>query len=168
MAFLPSLKFHRNTQIFLLFTKELKEVHIIKRNSWIDREVADFVIQAHHIPAVGVLVLVLIVFYIEGGIDNSVNWYICCWDVCGAVVSINVELPINCTGYARNGGYMIVGEIDWFFRRLKQSNFFTLITISGSPSSETRRSIFPLGVWWVLPYPPSLKTETVDLTLRTK
>ena len=64
-------------------------------NSLIDRKVADIVIQAHHIPAIGVLVLVLIIFYIEGGIDKSVNWYGCRWDVGGAVVCINVEVPID-------------------------------------------------------------------------
>ena len=68
MAVLPPLKVHINIPIilflFLLFTKYLKEGHIIKRNSWIDRKFADFVIQAHLIPAVCVLVLILVIFYI--------------------------------------------------------------------------------------------------------
>ena len=62
-AVLPPLKVRRHITIilalFLLFTKDLKEGHIIKRNSLIDREVANFVIQAHHIPAIDVLVLTL-------------------------------------------------------------------------------------------------------------
>ena len=116
MAVLPPLKVRIHIPIILylslVFTKDLKEVHIIERNILINREVTNFFIQAHHIPAVGVLVLVFVIFYIEGGIGKIINWYGCCWDIGGAVVSINVELPINCTGYARNGGYMIVGEID--------------------------------------------------------
>ena len=78
MAALSPLKVHRHTPItlvlFILFTKYLKEVHITKRNSWIDREVAIFSIQEYHVPYVGVLVIVLIIFYIEDVIDKSVNW----------------------------------------------------------------------------------------------
>ena len=79
MAVLPPLKVRRHIPIililYLLFTKDPKEGHIIERHSLIDRKVANFFIQAHHIPAVGLLVLVLIIWYIEGGIDKSVNWY---------------------------------------------------------------------------------------------
>ena len=99
MAVLPPLKVCRHTPfiltLFLLYTKDLKEGHIIERNSLIDRKVTNFFIKTHHIPAVGVLVLFLIVFYIEGGIDKSVNWYGCFWDVCGKVVSVDVEVPME-------------------------------------------------------------------------
>ena len=85
MAVLPPIKVCRHIPItptfFLLFTKDLKGGHIIERNSWIDRKVTGFVIQAHHIPAVGVLVIV---------IYKSVNWYYCFWNVGGAVVIIYV------------------------------------------------------------------------------
>ena len=77
MAVLPPLKVRRYIPIillfFLLFTKDLEEVHIIERHSLIDREVANFIVQAHQIPAIGVLDLVLVILYIEGGIDKSVN-----------------------------------------------------------------------------------------------
>ena len=56
--------------------------------------------------------LILVVFYIEGGIDKSVNWYVCFWDVGGAVVSTNVEVLNDLTGYADNGDYTIVGALD--------------------------------------------------------
>ena len=46
----------------------------------------------------GVFVLVLIIFYIEGGIYNSFHLYDCLWGVGGAVFRINVEVPINLTG----------------------------------------------------------------------
>ena len=82
MAVLTPLKIRRHIPIiislFLLFTKDLKEGQITERNSLIDHELDNFVIQAHHIPAVGILVLVLIIFYIEGGIYKSINWYVCC------------------------------------------------------------------------------------------
>ena len=130
MAVLPPLKVCRHISIvlalFLLFAKDLKEGHIIKRHSWTYREVAYFVIQVHHIPSVGVLFPVLIIFYIEGGIDNSVNWYGCLWDVGGAVVIIDVEIPIDWTGDSGNGGYLIVGALDWFFYELETINLFYL------------------------------------------
>ena len=119
MVVLPLLKVRRHTPIilslFLLFTKNIKEGNIIKRHSWIDREVASFSIQAHHIPAVGVLVLVLIRLYIDGGIYKSVNWYGCWWEVGGVVFSIDVEFPIDWTVDSRNGGCTIVGAPAWFF-----------------------------------------------------
>ena len=128
MAVPPTLKVHRHIPNILvlvfLFTKDLKEGHIIERHSWIDGEVADFVNQAHNIPAVGVLVLFLIIFYIEGGIDRSVNWYGYFWDIGGELVSINVEVPIDWTGYSGNGGYTIVGALDWFFYKLETINLF--------------------------------------------
>ena len=156
MAFLPPLKIRRHIPItlalLLLFTKDLKEIHIKKMHSWIDRKVVYFVIQAHHIPAFGVLVLVLIIFYIEGGIDKSVNWYGYYWDIGGEVVSIYVEVPIEWTVDSRNGAYTIVGALDWFFYELEKTNLFTLIKKSGSSSSRTGRSIFLIRVWLVLPY----------------
>ena len=128
LAVPPPLKVHRHIPIILtlllIFTKDLKERHVIEINSWIDHEVAYFVIQAHHIPSVGILGIVLIIFYIEGGIDKSVNWYGYCWDVGGAVVIINVEVPISWTVYSRNGGYTIVGALDWFFYELETINLF--------------------------------------------
>ena len=120
MAVLPPLKFRRHIPIilvlFLLFTKDLKEGRIIKRHSWIDCEVAKCFIQAHHIPSVGVLVSALVIFYIEGGMEKSVNWYCCCWDVGGVVVNIDLEVPINWTGDSGNGGYTISGALDWVFK----------------------------------------------------
>ena len=65
--------------------------------------------------------LVIILLYIEGGIDKSVNCYVCWWDVGGAVVSIDVEVQIDWPGDARNGGYTIIDAFDWFFMILKQS-----------------------------------------------
>ena len=127
MAFLPPLKVRRHTPtilaLLLLFTTDLKEGHIIEKHSWIDREVVNFVIQTHHIPSVGVLVIVLVILYIEGGIDKRVDFYGC-------------------------------------------STFFTSIKKSGSLSLGTHRSIFSLGVWWVLPYQPSRRSETMNLILR--
>ena len=76
------------------------------------------------IPAVGVLVLILIIFYIEGGIDKSVNCYVCCWDVGRSVVSIDVEVPIDWTGYSRNDGFTIIGAIDWLFSELETIKMF--------------------------------------------
>ena len=123
MEVLPPLKVRRHIPIILaillLLTKDLKEVHMIKSNSWIDRKVANFFIQAHHIPAIGVLVLVLIIFYIEGVIDNSVNWYGCCWEIGRAVVNIDLEVPIEWTRDIGDGRYKIVGALDWFFMSLK-------------------------------------------------
>ena len=99
MAVLPPLKVCRHTptilSLFLLFIKDLKEGQIIENNILIDRKVTNFFIQAHHIPAAGVFVLVLVIFYIDGGIDKSVNWRGCCWDIGGALVSIYVEVPID-------------------------------------------------------------------------
>ena len=87
MGALTRLKVRRHISIilalFLLFNKHLKEGHITKMNSWIGHGVADFVIQAHHIPAVGVIMLILIIFYIGGGINKSVNSYGCFWYVVG-------------------------------------------------------------------------------------
>ena len=116
MAVLPPLKVCRHIPIilalFLLITKDLKEGHIIERNSWVHRKVSDFFIQVHHIPAVDLLVLVLVIFYIEGGIDKSFNWYGCFWDVGGTVVSIDVEVSIDWTEDSGNGGYTIVDALD--------------------------------------------------------
>ena len=162
MAVLPLLKIRKHISIilalFFLFTKDLKESHIIERHSWIYREVANFVIQAHHIPAVGLLVLGLIIFYIEGVIYKSVNWYSCCWDVGGVIFSIILEIPFNWTGYAGNGCYTIVSTLDWLFYELEIISFFTSISKTGSLSSGTRRSIFPLAVQWLLPCQPSLRS----------
>ena len=95
----PTLKVRRHIPIIItlliLLTKDLKEGHIIERHSLIDGGVAYFFIQAHHIPAVGVLVIVLIVFYAEGGIDKRVNWYGFYWDVGESLVIIDVEVPID-------------------------------------------------------------------------
>ena len=132
MVVWPPLKDRRHIPIilalFLLFAKDLKEGHIIERHSLIDRKVADFVIHEHHIPDVGVIVLFIIIFYIERGIDKSVKWYCYWWDVGGEAVSNDVEVPIDWTEDARNGGYTIVGALDWFLMRLKRSTFFNLIT----------------------------------------
>ena len=99
LAILPPLNVCRHIPIvlflLLIFTKDLKEGHIIKIQSWIDGEVASFVIQEHHIPAMGVFVLVLIIFYIEVGIDKGVNWYWYFWEIDGSIVSIDVEVPTN-------------------------------------------------------------------------
>ena len=128
MAVLPPLKVRRHIPIIiylsLLFTKDIKEGHTIESNSWIDRKVANFVIQTHHIPVVGVLVLVLIIFYIEGVIDKGVNWCGRCWDVDGELVSIYVEVSIYWTGDAGNGGYTTIGALDWFFYDLETINIF--------------------------------------------
>ena len=128
MVVLPPLKVCRYTPIILalspLFNIDIKEGHIIKRKSWINHKVADFVIQAHHIPAVDVLVIVLIIFYIEGGIDKRVNLYGCCWDVGGTLVIIGVEFLIDRTGYAGNGGYTIVGALEYFSYELETINLF--------------------------------------------
>ena len=63
MAVLPPLKIRRHIPIilalFLLFTKDLKEGHIVERYNLLDREVDAFSIQVHHILAVGVLLIVL-------------------------------------------------------------------------------------------------------------
>ena len=126
MAFLSLLKFCIYIPIilapFLLFTTDHKKVHIIKRNSWIDRKVTNFVIHARHIPAIGLLVLVFIIFYIEVGIEKSINWYGCFWVFGGTLVSIGVEVPINWTEDSRNGGYTIVGALDWFFYDIETIN----------------------------------------------
>ena len=93
-------------------------------HSWTDRKVSNFFIQAHHISAVGVLVLILIIFDIEVGIDKSVNWDDWFWDVGGEVVSIYVEVPMDWTRDAGNGDYTTVGTLDWFFYELETINLF--------------------------------------------